>query len=50
MTTTMFCSDDDEEDASLLSNTFVKTQAASLGPDPHYPVHPAANGNGSARA
>ena len=28
MTTTMFCSADDEEEASLLSNTFIRTQVA----------------------
>ena len=38
-TTTMFRSGDDEEDAASPSNTFVGTQAASLGPDPHHPVH-----------
>ena len=45
-TTTMFRSGDDEEDAASPSNTFVGTQAASLGPDPHHPVHRPPNGNG----
>ena len=31
----MCCSDDDEADVSLLSNTLVRTQAASLGPEQH---------------
>ena len=48
MTTTMFCSDDDEEDASFLSNTFVRMQAASPGPDSDYLLHRPPNGNGGA--
>ena len=48
MTTTMFCPDDDEEDASFLSNTFVGTQAAGPGPDSDYLLHRPPNGNGSA--
>ena len=41
----MFCADDDEEDAALLSNTFVRTQAASLGPEQHSHRNAVANDN-----
>ena len=41
----MCCSDDDEADASLLSNTLVRTQAASLGPEQHSHRNAVANDN-----
>ena len=37
--TTTFRSGHDEDDAASRSNTLIGMQAASLGPEPHNPVH-----------